>query len=260
MATLSSRNSDSPLNSSRNCSDMEKLKAEIHRLLDRLPDKDALLGRLDGLTSVYPFNEYEFLIAHLLVADAITIDDYHLLRDEYIARNIFLYIFEISAPRGFGETWAQGHLKELVPDLIKPTKKTDPDYAGQYDFHLDGKVRIEAKASRAVAFQTDEPLYLKALASDSNKQFDMNFQQIKPGCCDVFIWIGVWRDRIRYWVLSSHEVASNKYYSAGQHRGNVGEGQLHLTRDNIADFAAYEVRSDNLLSAFRKAFERQKGR
>ena len=34
------------------------------------------------------------------------------IRDEYIARNMYLYIFEISAPRGFGEQWAQGHLKE----------------------------------------------------------------------------------------------------------------------------------------------------
>jgi hypothetical protein len=236
---------------------METLRAELNRLLDRLPDKDALLARLDGLTSMYPFNEYEFLIAHLLAADAISIDDYYLLRDEYIARNLFLYLFEISAPRGFGETWAQGHLKELVPELVKPTKKIEPNYAGQYDFLLDDRIRIEVKASRAVAFQTDEPLYLKALSSDSEKAFDMNFQQIKPACCDVFIWIGVWRDRIRYWVLASNDVAQNRCYSAGQHRGNIGEGQLHLMRDNIAEFATFEARSNTLASAIREAFNRQ---
>ena len=236
---------------------MEKLKTELDRLLTRLPNKEAVLMRLDGLTSIYPFNDYEFLIAHLLAADAIAIDDYYLLRDEYIARNLFLYLFEISAPRGFGETWAQGHLKELVPDLIKPTKKIDSNYGGQYDFLLDDKIRIEVKASRAVAFQTDEPLYLKALSSESDKAFDMNFQQIKPGCCDVFIWIGVWRDRIRYWILASNEVAQNRGYSAGQHRGNVGEGQLHLNRDNIAEFEGFEVRSDKLALAIRAAFVRQ---
>ncbi len=81
--------------------------------------------------------------------DVLTLDGYHELRDDYIARNLYLYVFEISAPRTFGEAWAQGHLKELVPELQKPSKKTDPDYSGQYDFFLDN-IRIEVKASRAV--------------------------------------------------------------------------------------------------------------
>ena len=98
---------------------------------------------------------------------------------------------------------------------------------------------------------------MKALSSDSGKQFDMNFQQIKPAYCDVFVWIAVWRDRIRYWVLSSTEVETNRYFSVGQHRGNVGEGQLHLNRDNIRDFSHYEHRSDRLLNAIREAYERQ---
>lgn len=236
---------------------MERLNAELQRLLDHLPNVAAIRERLEMLASVYPFNDYEFIIAHLLAADALTIDDYQLLRDEYIARNLYLYVFEISAPRGFGETWAQGHLKELVPELVKPTTKIDPRYAGQYDFLLDGSIRIEVKASRAVAFQTDEPLYLKALSSESTKQFDMNFQQIKPACCDVFIWIGVWRDVIRYWVLASREVEESKYFSAGQHRGNVGEGQLHFNRDNAVDFARFEGRSNTLLSAIRDGYIRQ---
>ena len=197
------------------------------------------------------------MISTLLGADVLSLDDYYALRDEYIARNLYLYIFEISAPRGFGELWAQGHLKELVPDLVKPSKKLDPDYSGQYDFLLDSKIRIEVKASRAVAFRTDEPLYVKALSSDSEKQFDMNFQQIKPACCHVFVWVGVWRDVIRYWVLASREVESNRYYSAGQHRGNVGEGQLHIKKENIAEFKEYESRSNELLQAIKDAYIRQ---
>jgi len=73
-------------------------------------------------------------------------------------RNLYLYIFEISSPRGFGEAWAQGHLKELVPELKKPSKKIDQDYAGQYDFLLDDCIRIEVKASRAVDSDIDKPL------------------------------------------------------------------------------------------------------
>ena len=236
---------------------MEKLQAQLNELLARLNNESEVKARLEALVSVYPFNEFEYVISTLLGAGVLSLDAYYELRDEYIARNLYLYIFEISAPRGFGEAWAQGHLKGLVPDLVKPTKKLDCEYSGQYDFRLDGKIRIEVKASRAVDFESDEPLYVKALPGDSKRPFDMNFQQIKPGCCDVFVWVGVWRDLIRYWVLSSNEVAANRYYSAGQHRGNVGEGQLHVKHDNIADFAKYEARSNELAAAIREAHKRQ---
>ncbi|TXT38528.1 MAG: hypothetical protein FD138_346 [Planctomycetota bacterium] len=209
---------------------MEHLQSQLDELIERLPDAAGLRSRLENLASVYPFNEYEYIIAHLLAADILDLDAYVALRDEYFARNMFLYIFEISAPRTFGESWAQGHLKELVPDLQKPSKKLDAEYSGQYDFSLNG-IRIEVKASRAVDAGMDAPLYVKALASDSPKGFWMNFQQIKPACCDVFVWIAVWRDAIRYWVQSSYEVEHNSHYSQGQHRGNVGEGQLHVRHD-----------------------------
>jgi hypothetical protein len=236
---------------------MEKLQQELDKLLAQLSDADDVKARVQTLISVYPFNEYEYLISTLLGAGVLSLDDYYVLRDEYISRNLYLYIFEISAPRGFGELWAQGHLKELVPDLIKPNKRLDPAYRGQYDFLLDGKIRIEVKASRAVAFKTDEPLYVKALSSESEKHFDMNFQQIKPACCDVLVWIGVWRDVIRYWVLASREVSSNRYYSTAQHRGNVGEGQLHLKKENIAEFKRYEAHSNELEQAIKDAYARQ---
>lgn len=234
---------------------MQSLKQHLYGLIAQLSKEDetALRLKLDNLMSVYPFNEYEFIISSLLGMNKLNLDDYYLMRDEYIARNMYLHIFEISAPRGFGELWAQGHLKELVPDLVKPTKKIDSNYQGQYDFLLSVDqskfITLEVKASRAVDFDSREPLYVKALSKDESKPFDMNFQQVKPKCCDVFVWIGVWRDTIRYWVLSSNEVANNKYYSTGQHRGNTGEGQLHFNERNIAEFNSFEARSDKLKQA-----------
>ena len=236
---------------------MEHLQQQLNELIERLPDAQGLRARLENLVSVYPFNEYEYIISHLLALNVLDLDGYVALRDEYFARNMFLYIFEISAPRTFGESWAQGHLMELVPDLQKPTKKLDAEYSGQYDFLLDG-IRIEVKASRAVDANMEAPLYVKALASDSVKGFWMNFQQIKPACCDVFVWIAVWRDAIRYWVQSSFEVEHNPHYSAGQHRGNVGEGQLHVRQDNIRDFDRFVVKSNELKQAIVDANARQK--
>ena len=164
---------------------MEKLRAQLDKMLDELEEAEEVRSRLDELISFYPFNEFEYIISHLLASEVLTLDDYHQMRDEYIERNLYLYLFEISAPRGFGERWAQGHLRELIQDLKRPSKTLDPDYSGQYDFFLQPGIRIEVKASRAVDFDSDEPLYIKALSSNAEKRFDMNFQQIKPRFCDV---------------------------------------------------------------------------
>ena len=205
-------------------------------------------GFLESLYSVYPFNRFEYVISHLIAERILTIQQYLDLRSEYLRRNKYLYIFEITAPRTFGETWAQHHLMEIVPELEPPSTKTDPDYAGQYDLYYKG-IRIEVKASRAVKRKSGDSLILKALSSDSKFGFDMNFQQIKPKCCDVFVWIAVWRDVIRYWVLSSSDVETNIYYSAGQHRGNIGEGQLWIKETNIDEFAEFEVAPRKILEA-----------
>lgn len=246
---------------------MEKLKKELDRLIGRLENSQNFRTALENLKSAYPFSEYEYIISHLLAKDKLTLDEYYDLRSSYLNRNLYLYIYEISAPRGFGDKWAFGHLKELIPDFKIPTKKLDSKYSGEYDFWLDWKdekgkfhgIRVEVKTSRAVDFEKpDESLYVKALSSDSKKPFDMNFQQIKAECADVFIWIAVWRDKIRYWTLASHEVQNNKYFSKGQHRGNVGEGQLHMNRENITEFRQYEIKSTDLRNAVIKAYKRQK--
>lgn len=202
---------------------------------------------LDNLYSVYPFNQFEYQISSLIGKGSITLGEYYDIRNEYMSRNKYLYLFEISAPRRFGEIWAQRHLGELVPCLERPNSHLDHSFKGQYDFWYRG-IRIEVKASRAVERGSREELPVKALSSDSPLGYDMNFQQLKPSCCDVFVWIAVWRNLIRYWVLSSSEVESNRYYSEGQHRGNKGkEGQLWLKESNISEFAAYEASVAQLL-------------
>lgn len=195
---------------------------------------------IEHLYSVYPFNKFEYIISHLIAKNIITLDQYIQIRSEYMERNKYLFVFEITAPRDFGEKWAQQHLNQIVPELRIPNKQLDPYYEGQYDFWYND-IKIEVKASRAVKKKSKETLVEKALSSKSTCAFDMNFQQLKPSCCDVFVWIGVWRDIIRYWVLSSEDVLENPYFSHGQHRGNQGEGQLWIKNTNINDFCDYEV-------------------
>ncbi len=214
--------------------------------------------------SVYPFNEYEYIISNLFCLKKITLVDYFAIREEYLVRNEYLHIYEkYGSPTAFGITWAQSHIHAIVPEMKKPTKKENSDFDNEYDFFCDYKknrVRIEVKASRAVDAKSDEPLFIKALALNSEKPFDMNFQQIKPKHCDVFVWVAVWRDAIKYWIFASKDIEKNKYYSRGQHRGNIGEGQLHLNRDNIKTFKKYEAHPNELLKKIIKAYKRQKSK
>lgn len=209
---------------------------------DREQFRDSVL---DKLYTVYPFNKFEYTISHLIAKEIISIDEYINIRAEYLQRNKYLYLFEL-APRTFGETWGQQHLMEIVPEFQIPTKKLDPTFKGEYDLLLND-IHVEVKASRAVKKVGGDTLANKALSSNSKFKFDMNYQQLKPGCCDVFVWIAVWRDKIDYWVISSKDVKNNPLFS-NQHRasqisetGEVIEGQIHINDSNYSDFEKYRV-------------------
>lgn len=209
-------------------------------------DLQEVLDIVEDDQAVFPFNEYEHLICNLIEKDALTYERYLEIRTEYVSENPNLWIFEISAPRGFGEKFAQTYVHGMCSDLIKPSRKLDADYSGQYDMWLDG-IKIEVKASRAVDSSSQEPLYIKALSRTTSKPFLMNFQQLKPQCCDVFIWVAVFRDEIVLWVMNSDEVANNPLFSKGQHRGNKGnEGQLHIKDGNVHVLDQYEFKGKDL--------------
>ena len=99
---------------------MEHQQEELDSLLAQLPNEQEVHVRLDSLVSVYPFNEYEYIISTLLAMDVLTLDGYRELRDNYIARNQNRNLFTLS-PTPFGITWAEKHLRELAPELKKAT-------------------------------------------------------------------------------------------------------------------------------------------
>lgn len=215
-----------------------------------------IISLMEKDESVFPFNEYEHLICTLIDKGDFTFEQYLEIRTEYINANPNLWIFEISAPRTFGEKFAQTYVHGKCTKLQKPSKKLDPTYSGQYDFWLD-EIMIEVKASRAVDSDSSEPLYVKALSRKTKRNFLMNFQQLKPQCCDVFIWVAVFRNEIVLWVMSSQEVLENPIYSKGQHRGNKGnEGQLHINQGNVCILTPYELKDADLETAIREAYLR----
>jgi hypothetical protein len=237
--------------------ELSELKTKIiESFTGSAEDLEDVLQMVEDDKSIFPFNEYEHLICNLLERGGLSYKQYIDIRTEYISANPNLWVFEISAPRGFGEKFAQTYVQGKCSTLKSPNKKLDPNYSGDYDLWLNG-IKIEVKASRAVDSDSDEPLYVKALSRNSQRNFLMNFQQLKPQCCDVFIWVAVFRDQIVLWVMSSKEVLENPSYSKGQHRGNKGnEGQLHIRRDNVGQLAQFELHGDNLEQAIRDAATR----
>jgi hypothetical protein len=244
---------------------METLNQELDALMSRLNDSNDFRNKLDSLVSVYPFNRYEYIISTLLSKNILSYEEYLELRDNYVNRNLFLYVFEMSGPRGFGDTWALSHLLTVEPELKRPKKKFDPTYTGEYDLYLpylEENIKIEVKASRAVdRDKADEPLYVKALSSDSPNKFLMNFQQLKPSCCDVFIWLAVYRDCVKYWILKNDVIRRHRDFTP-QHRNEstsarladydkskIYEGQIMVTNENISSIEKYRVEGRGIRQA-----------
>ena len=188
----------------------------------------------------------------LLDKKVISFTDYERLRKDYVSTNRYAELYGL-APRIFGEMWHE-NIIELDSRFKKPNKDLDKEYNGQYDLWIDG-IRVEVKACRAINTKRKGNLVEKALMYASDEPFWMNFQQIKVDMADVFIFIGVWLDKIIYWVLSSKEVKNNKYYSP-QHRGGI-EYQIGITDKNIAEFKKYIINPKKIGDAVLKKGKRR---
>lgn len=234
--------------------DKKKLDQKLEEWIKKLPQKDRkfLLAHLSSLKSIYPFNEYEYRLMYLLDKKIISFKEYESLRDAYVNANPYLNLYNIS-PRVFGEIWAQQHLTELDSRFKKPSKLIDKKYSGDYDLYLENGskiIKIEVKASRAINTKIRGGLETKALSFESDEPYWMNFQQLKLGIVDAFVFIGVWIDKIYYWVLTNKEVKNHPMRSH-QHRGGI-EFQIGVTERNFSEFEKFLVKSEKLVDVIKK--------
>ena len=249
---------------------MEILERELDLLIEQLGHSENFRNELENLQSVYPFNKYEYIISVLLANEILSLPVYLDLRNSYIDRNLYLYLFEM-APRTFGDTWGLSHLMSVEPCLKRPGKKTDPAYQGEYDLYLScptENIKVEVKASRAQdRDRADEPMIAKAFSSQSRGNFLMNFQQLKPSCCDVFVWIAAYRDCIKYWVLKNKAIQQHPDFTpqhrnettanrtSGYKKSDIFEGQIMITNANINTIRDYAVESRGIRQAIIEQYE-----
>lgn len=222
----------------------KELRNYLDELISRLNKEKKLMltARLESLISAFPFNEYEYILMYLLDKNVIEFNEYENLRENYVSSNRYLHLYGL-APRIFGQVWGETHLMDLDTRFKKPDRSIDPNYQGEYDLCSQG-IKIEVKACRAIHTKKRGNLVEKALSYDSSDPFWMNFQQLKPDACDAFVFIGVWVDRIIYWILSRDEAKSNKYLSH-QHRGGI-EYQIGITDKNISEFDIFKIQASDI--------------
>lgn len=230
---------------------MNELHKEIEELLKDNPEQLSEIEEIRKEKAVFPFSTESRMLAYMLSLGVLSYEQYERISQEYSKRNRFLELFEL-APRTFGETWGEKHLLSLFPEFEKATKENladrYPGFDGEFDLWLDG-IRVEVKACRANSDKKGGSLASRAYLHEEAIQqgFKYHYQQLKPSCCDVFIWIGVCRDELIYWVLTSEELKRTGKLGSQHRNENTGmdgvevfEGQVFMTEEELEPYRVLE--------------------
>ena len=209
---------------------MEKLRKDIDNLIKTSDSDINVIKAIKKENSIYPFCTESRLLAYLISIDKISYEDYSKLCNDFCLRhqkeNQYLFLFDM-APRTFGQTWGEQHIRNLFPQFIKANKenlsKFEPSFDGEFDLWIKG-IKVEVKACRANSTDTKGSLSSRAYTHDEAKRanFKYHYQQLKPSCCDVFIWIGVCRDELLYWILTSEELQKTGKLGSQHRNENTG--------------------------------------
>lgn len=227
---------------------MKELMTELHNLRKKTNGDTNIIKSIENEKSLFPFSVENRLLAYYLAIGEITYERYSQLNAEYCKRNKYLDLFDM-APRTYGQTWGEQHIRSLFPQFVKATKENVsaeyPAFDGEFDLWLDG-IRIEVKACRANSTKAGGSLASRAYLHSEAKAagFKYHYQQLKPSCCDVFIWIGTCRDELIYWVLTSEELQRTGKLGSQHRNENTGiagvevfEGQVFYDRRRIISFS-----------------------
>ncbi len=223
---------------------MRELHDQLDLLLSQSGADPQIIQSIKQEAPFFPFSVEGNIMAYLLASHAISYEQYLTLYSEYKKRNQYLYLFDM-APRTFGETWGENHILSQFPGFLKATRDTTadlyPDFDGEFDL-LYGSIRVEVKSCHANRSSRNNSsgsslasrAYLHREAKAAS--FKYHYQQLKPSCCDVFIWIGVCRDELMYWVLSKTELLATQKLGPQHRNENTGiagaavfEGQVFMT-------------------------------
>jgi hypothetical protein len=226
---------------------MPSLREALLARLVAIDPSGRLARQIQADTAPFGFGGIDLAVAMLVEAGAMTTAEYIAVRRAHAEAAPNLHLYQITAPRTFGETWAQKHVADLVPDLRPSSREVDAGYLGQYDLiHQATRLRIEVKATRVVRAGVAGRLPDKALSARDSSDFTLYFKQIKPDCCDAFVLVVVWLDDIGYWVVPAAEMPHVPSFTSKLHRKGEGSGQLQIRKSVLPAVEKYRVPQDEL--------------
>lgn len=138
-----------------------------------------------------------------------------------------------------GKTYGK-HIEETIINHFNDIEKSNTQ---EYDSDCDD-LRVEIKSTRAVSksYKKSDKICPAAYAidvDDGKQMFLSTFQQIKPSCCDWFIFHILYKNSNRYFVVPSRCIqdtvgkmykTDEKIYLSPQHRGNKKEGAIRAEK------------------------------
>jgi hypothetical protein len=232
------------------------LRTEVLRRVAALPDAEAILASAQGPHVTHPFTETSYLLMQLAFSGAITKTEADRLLALQARAMPNLHLYQITAPRVFGDNWGQKHLGQIAPSLLPASADLDPGFCGQYDrYDRNSGARVELKATRVVEDGVNASLADKAVSSTTDQAYCLYFKQVKPDCCDVFVLMAVFADIIRYWVIPSGAMGSLSFYRDKLHRKGSGSGQVTISSRALPEIAHFEVPADQVGAAVGAAHE-----
>lgn len=99
-----------------------------------------------------------------------------------------------------------------------------------------GKSVLDVKSDNIIESLLKQEIYRFVDIENTNSvEWDCNIQQIKTHLFETLWYVLFFKDCVAIFKISSSQIPKDKNisYSNKQHRGNVNEGQFHVTNKNI---------------------------
>ena len=171
---------------------MKNLNATIEKLIKNTNGNLNIIRAIQAESPIYPFSTESKLLAYFLSLNELSYEEFSELSKSYSQRNKYLCLYDM-APRTYGQTWGEQHIRSLFPKFIKATKKNlskeYPKFDGEFDLWLQG-IRVEVKACRANNEKGKGSLASRAYSYSEAKELDFkyHYQQLRdffPSCVNL---------------------------------------------------------------------------
>ena len=120
----------------------------------------------------------------------------------------------------------------LFHDLFDDTQKQRVEVKFSMVLKKHRAPITEATVLQRIAEETSSQRMI-AFSAWQTSTFDSNIQQVKRPEFDILYYGLFFSDQIAIFRIASGDIGSQIGYSDKQHKGNIGEGQFHITNTNL---------------------------